>query len=78
MLDTNKINRFTEPPKEGPFCDFLWADPCENDEEALSLTWMENSTRGCSYVFGSRAATSFLNKNEYLSIIRAHEAQLDG
>jgi hypothetical protein len=32
--------------------DFLWADPCENDEEAVKLEWSDNATRGCSYVFG--------------------------
>jgi serine/threonine-protein phosphatase 2B catalytic subunit len=72
------LSRFVEPPKEGPFCDLLWADPCENDDEAVATEWLDNTTRGCSYVFGAKAATPFLNKNDFLSIIRAHEAQLDG
>jgi serine/threonine-protein phosphatase 2B catalytic subunit len=59
-------------------CDLLWADPCENDEEAISMGWSDNSSRGCSFVFGAKAATPFLNKNDFLSIIRGHEAQLDG
>jgi serine/threonine-protein phosphatase 2B catalytic subunit len=78
MSEINKFSRFSEPPKEGAFCDLLWADPCENDEEAVSTEWLDNGTRGCSYVFGAKAATPFLNKNDFLSIIRAHEAQLDG
>jgi len=78
LIDLNKMSRFQEPPKEGPLCDLLWADPCENEEEAVSLEWLDNSTRGCSFVFGSRATTPFLNRNDFLSIIRAHEAQLEG
>ena len=78
VLDITKINRFTERPKTGPMCDMLWSDPVEKDEEALTVSWVENSTRGCSYVFGAKAATPFLTKNDILSIIRAHEAQLEG
>ena len=78
VLDITKINRFTEPPKTGPMCDMLWSDPVEKDEEAMTVSWVENSTRGCSYVFGAKAATPFLTKNDILSIIRAHEAQLEG
>jgi serine/threonine-protein phosphatase 2B catalytic subunit len=50
----------------------------ENDDEALDVEWTENSTRGCSFVFGSKAVTPFLNNNDYLSVLRAHEAQLEG
>ena len=59
-------------------CDMLWSDPCEKDDEAIGLGFITNSTRGCSYVFGSKAAIPFLKKNDILSIIRAHEAQLEG
>lgn len=34
--------------------------------------------RGCSFFFGSDAASKFLKKNKLLSVIRAHEAQLEG
>lgn len=34
--------------------------------------------RGCSWFFGSEAANKFLQKNNLISIIRAHEAQIDG
>lgn len=34
--------------------------------------------RGCSYFFGVDAANKFLKRNNLLSVIRAHEAQLDG
>ena len=76
--DISKINRFEEPPKSGAMCDMLWSDPCEKDDEAIGLGFITNSTRGCSYVFGSKAAIPFLKKNDILSIIRAHEAQLEG
>ena len=78
IADINKINRFEEPPKNGPMCDLLWSDPCDKDDEAIEMGFISNSTRGCSYVFGSKAATPFLEKNSIFSIIRAHEAQLEG
>ena len=78
MKDLNSINRFKEPPKDGAFCDILWADPCEDDEEALKIEWNTNTVRGCSFVFGLKAISPFLNKYDYLSILRAHEAQLEG
>ncbi len=34
--------------------------------------------RGCSYFFGLDATNRFLDKNHLLSIIRAHEAQIEG
>jgi len=78
IADISKINRFSEPPKSGAMCDLLWSDPCEKDEEALNVGWLQNTTRGCSYVFGAKAAAPFLSKNDIISIIRAHEAQLEG
>ena len=78
MSNIMNIDRFKEPPKDGPLCDFLWADPCDKDNEAIKIDWIPNKTRGCSFIFGAKAATPFLNKNNYLSIIRGHEAQLEG
>jgi serine/threonine-protein phosphatase 2B catalytic subunit len=34
--------------------------------------------RGCSYFFTKEAVVPFLKRNDLLSVIRAHEAQLDG
>ena len=78
ILDITKLNRFTEPPKTGAMCDMLWSDPCDKDNEAASICWLENSTRGCSYIFGAQAATPFLARNDIISILRAHEAQMEG
>lgn len=41
-------------------------------------SYFPNDVRGCSFFFGYEAATKFLHKNHLLSIIRAHEAQLEG
>lgn len=37
-----------------------------------------NEVRGCSYVFSYRAVCAFLQRNNLLSVIRAHEAQDQG
>lgn len=57
-------------------CDILWADPLEEfGQEKTSEFFIHNHVRGCSYFFSYPAACSFLEKNNLLSIIRAHEAQ---
>ncbi len=37
-----------------------------------------NEVRGCSYNYSYRAVCEFLDQNELLSLIRAHEAQDQG
>ena len=76
--EINKFNRFDEPPKEGPLCDVLWADPVDKDADAMKIEWEPNSTRGCSFIFGAKAAIPFLNRNNCLTVIRGHEVQLEG
>ena len=57
-------------------CDILWADPLEEfGQEKTSEFYVHNHVRGCSYFFSYPAACAFLEKNNLLSIIRAHEAQ---
>lgn len=76
MADPRKIDRFREPPTQGLMCDILWADPLEDfGQEKTSEYFMHNHVRGCSYFFSYPAACAFLEKNNLLSIIRAHEAQ---
>ncbi|ANQ05894.1 Serine/threonine-protein phosphatase [Plasmodium coatneyi] len=75
------FTRFQEPPRSGIFCDILWSDPIDEDKEEHTIqteSYFPNDIRGCSYFFGYNAATTFLEKNGLLSIIRAHEAQLEG
>ena len=56
----------------------MWADPVENDDGYLENLYKQNEVRGCSYFYGNDAVTKFLDKNNLLSIIRAHEAQIEG
>jgi serine/threonine-protein phosphatase 2B catalytic subunit len=56
--------------------DLLWADPIENfGEERTADAFMHNHVRGCSYFFTYKATCAFLERNKFLSVIRAHEAQ---
>ncbi|KAI9850310.1 MAG: 3',5'-cyclic-nucleotide phosphodiesterase (PDEase) (3':5'-CNP) [Thelocarpon superellum] len=74
--DLKSIDRFREPPTQGLMCDILWADPLEEfGQEKTSEFFVHNHVRGCSYFFSYPAACAFLEKNNLLSIIRAHEAQ---
>ncbi|KAG0248898.1 3',5'-cyclic-nucleotide phosphodiesterase (PDEase) (3':5'-CNP) [Mortierella polycephala] len=74
--DLRNISRFREPPTHGLMCDLLWADPLEEfGQEKTSEFFVHNHVRGCSYFFSYHAACAFLEKNNLLSIIRAHEAQ---
>ncbi|KAG8459273.1 hypothetical protein KFE25_014118 [Diacronema lutheri] len=79
LEDINRIDRFSEPPEAGPMCDLLWADPTpDEDDEVQAKPFTPNTTRGCSYLFNSKAALRFLKDNQLLSIVRAHEAQKEG
>ncbi|ROT42128.1 serine/threonine-protein phosphatase 2B catalytic subunit [Sodiomyces alkalinus F11] len=74
--DIRTIDRFREPPTQGLMCDLLWADPLEEfGQEKSSDFFLHNHVRGCSYFFSYPAACAFLEKNNLLSVIRAHEAQ---
>lgn len=42
------------------------------------MDYKDNDQRGCSYVFGLKAVSNFLAKNDFLSVIRGHEAQPEG
>ncbi|KAI9748064.1 MAG: 3',5'-cyclic-nucleotide phosphodiesterase (PDEase) (3':5'-CNP) [Lichina confinis] len=76
LEDLKSIDRFREPPTHGLMCDILWADPLEDfGQEKTSEYFIHNHVRGCSYFFSYPAACAFLEKNNLLSIIRAHEAQ---
>ncbi|KAJ3390844.1 3',5'-cyclic-nucleotide phosphodiesterase (PDEase) (3':5'-CNP) [Entophlyctis sp. JEL0112] len=76
LEDIRNIDRFCEPATHGLMCDILWSDPVEDfGQERSSEFFMHNSVRGCSYFFTYNAACAFLERNNLLSIIRAHEAQ---
>jgi len=74
--DIKKLDRFKEPPAFGPMCDLLWSDPLEDfGNEKNAEHFSHNSVRGCSYFYSYAASCDFLQQNNLLSIIRAHEAQ---
>lgn len=50
----------------------------DDDKGYQDQKFIYNEVRGCSYFFGVQAVNLFLKKNNLLSVIRAHEAQLDG
>ncbi|KAI4475139.1 hypothetical protein M0802_015171 [Mischocyttarus mexicanus] len=71
-----QLDRFKEPPAFGPMCDLLWSDPLEDfGNEKNAEHFSHNSVRGCSYFYSYAACCDFLQTNNLLSIIRAHEAQ---
>ncbi|OXB77688.1 UNVERIFIED_CONTAM: hypothetical protein H355_003517 [Colinus virginianus] len=70
------LDRFKEPPAFGPMCDLLWSDPSEDfGNESSPEHFSHNTVRGCSYFYSYPAVCEFLQNNNLLSIIRAHEAQ---
>ncbi|XP_063217230.1 serine/threonine-protein phosphatase 2B catalytic subunit 3-like isoform X2 [Bacillus rossius redtenbacheri] len=74
--DIRRLDRFKEPPAFGPMCDLLWSDPLEDfGNEKNAEHFSHNSVRGCSYFYSYAACCDFLQNNNLLSIIRAHEAQ---
>lgn len=78
LKDLNKVNRFMEPPEKGLLADILWSDPVDSESGDLSGVFTKNKQRGCSYVFGAEALSSFLQVNNLLCLIRGHEVQLEG
>lgn len=69
-----QVNRFMEPEPNGALCDLLWSDPAkDNSAQDGEERWAPNAVRGCSFTFNERACREFLQRNELLAIIRAHE-----
>ncbi|CAF3304842.1 unnamed protein product [Rotaria socialis] len=76
LEDIKKLDRFKEPPPYGPMCDLLWSDPLEDyGTERTTEQYSHNTVRGCSYFYSYAACCDFLQNNQLLSVIRAHEAQ---
>lgn len=62
-------------------CDLLWADPVQTDNgthEDKEIDFVKNQRRGCSVLFGKKAVNTFLQTNQLLCVIRAHEVQQTG
>jgi serine/threonine-protein phosphatase 2B catalytic subunit len=73
--DIQAIDRFREPPSSGAMCDLLWSDPMEDFTPKVKEFFEYNDVRGCSYLYSFKAVVDFLDRNQLLSLIRAHEAQ---
>jgi serine/threonine-protein phosphatase 2B catalytic subunit len=78
LEDLARVSRFNEPPRQGLFCDVLWSDPVANEAGSSPEKYKSNEVRGCSYFFNANAVNTFLKRNKLLTVIRAHEAQLEG
>ncbi len=77
ISDINKIDRRTEPPRDGLLCDLLWSDPQE-DKHARKKTFTANRARQCSYFYGLEPVKSVFAEGCYNSILRAHQMKIDG
>ncbi|KAG8838321.1 3',5'-cyclic-nucleotide phosphodiesterase (PDEase) (3':5'-CNP), partial [Serendipita sp. 411] len=80
ISDIEKINRFVEVPTKGVMCDLLWADPAPPGSDQLPgrPLFLHNSVRGCSHYYTYDAVCKFLDDNNLLTMIRAHEVQEEG
>jgi len=78
IQDINKVNRFSEPPTKGLLADVLWSDPVDSESGNLHKPFVFNEQRGCSFMFGADALSTFLTRNNLICCIRAHEVQLEG
>jgi serine/threonine-protein phosphatase 2B catalytic subunit len=55
----------------------LWSDPVD-DKKIQKTTWKDNKVRQCSFEFGYQPVKNFLQKNNFMSVIRAHQVMPDG
>lgn len=69
--DIRKIDRFTQPPREGLFMELLWSDPQAKDG-------FGPSQRGLGFAFGADITKQFLEKNNLRKIFRSHEVRMEG
>ena len=65
------IDRFREPPEDGPFCEMLWSDPC-------SELGRHPSKRGVGVAFGADVTKRFLDDNNLELVVRSHEVKDEG
>ncbi|ODV84327.1 hypothetical protein CANARDRAFT_236088 [[Candida] arabinofermentans NRRL YB-2248] len=83
LSDLDKIDRFTvDFPTSGLYCDLMWADPSTDydteytgHDNSIQSMFRPNHERGCSFMFTHKAVCKFLQRNNLLSVIRAHQAQ---
>lgn len=66
------IERNTEIPHTGPFCDLMWSDPDNNIDG-----WTQSS-RGAGWLFGAKVVKEFNRINGLSLIARAHQLVNEG
>ena len=67
LLDQVQVlDRFQEPPFEGPLADLLWSDP--NESQGFIV-----SKRGTGFLFGADTSKKFAHLNNLVHITRAHQ-----
>lgn len=69
----NQINRFINIPQNGILCDMMWSDP-----KFGINNWIDNDSRGVSYMYGERALIEFLDNNGLELMCRAHQLVVNG
>ncbi|SCU83954.1 LAFA_0D07008g1_1 [Lachancea sp. 'fantastica'] len=71
LKDYKGIDRFSQPPREGPFMELLWSDP-------QAGKGLGPSERGLGHSFGPDITADFLAKNKLSKIFRSHEVRMGG
>ncbi|SCU80056.1 LADA_0B04808g1_1 [Lachancea dasiensis] len=71
LADYKKIDRFSQPPRDGPFMELLWSDPQANNG-------LGPSERGLGHSFGPDITAKFLAANKLSKIFRSHEVRMGG
>lgn len=71
IADLKSINRFREPPDEGPMCEMLWSDPAPTSGRSPSK-------RGVGVAFGEDVTKAFLERNGLELLVRSHEVKDEG
>jgi len=72
MEDVRAIDRFREPPSEGPMCDLLWSDP-----DSVQSGW-NTSPRGAGHLFGEDIAEKWNHIHRFDCVCRAHQLVMEG
>jgi len=65
------LERNTEIPHEGPFCDLMWSYPDDIDTWAIS-------SRGAGWLFGGKVTQQFNHINGLELVCRAHQLVQEG
>ena len=65
------LDRFREPPDEGPMTEMLWSDP-------QPMLGRAPSKRGVGVGFGADVTRAFLQRNGLQLVVRSHEVKEEG